>query len=92
MSPCYNCITLPMCKSKVNNGDFFHLCILADTCPMLKKLLHKRDQPIITSTQGETNETLNDHIDRCIDLLSDSLLKGVNFNPGIDWGLHDNEK
>ena len=78
MSPCENCITLVMCRSRMDGGDLFDLCSLSDQCPKLKSLIFPGGQPLVTAKQ--TRGSINRHIDFCVSILKDDLLKGIKFS------------
>ena len=68
MSPCENCITLPVCKSRLDGEDFFTLMSMVDVCPSFKAFM-----------KSPQNGDLNKFIDDRIEILRESLLKNINF-------------
>lgn len=92
--PCINCITLSMCKARVNNGDLFDLMGLTDMCPDFRAYMFPDAKPIITATQkysigiedthiskvkARTHVT-NEMIDKRINGLKSNLLKGITLD------------
>lgn len=49
--PCENCITLSMCKGRVDQGDIFDLMALTDMCDSFRAFIFPDDKPIITAEQ-----------------------------------------
>ena len=96
--PCINCITLSMCKARVNNGDLFDLMGLTDMCPDFRAYMFPDAKPIITAQQKYTITTGDTHIgnvkartymtnqmiDKRIDGLKSSLLKGINIDANFN--------
>jgi len=42
--PCKECITLGMCKARLNGGTMMDLMCLSDQCSLLYQFLHPRDK------------------------------------------------
>lgn len=90
-APCENCITLSMCKAKLNNGDFFDLMGLTTICSTLKSYLFPSKNPpvrcVVNVTSFDDNGFTakpkvekNQHIIQCIEGLKNNLFKGIKFN------------
>ena len=74
MDPCENCITLPVCKNRLDGKDFFTLMSMVDVCPKFKVFM-----------KSPKNGDLNKFIDERIEILQNSLLKNINFYPYVDF-------
>lgn len=101
--PCENCITLSMCKGRVDQGDIFDLMGLSDMCSKFRAFIFPDNKPIITAHQEiEVFQTLHGpsypvvknmsastnnrkYFDICLKILQNSLLKGIEFNPNVDY-------
>jgi len=42
--PCHNCITLAICKARLNGGDMMDLMHIADGCSLLKAYVHPKNK------------------------------------------------
>lgn len=71
--PCEDCVTLPVCKGRMTNGDIFDFCSLGDMCPPFRQFLYP---------EGEARRSGSLPL---IDIARNSLLKNIPFNIDVDW-------
>lgn len=98
-SPCINCITLSICKARLDKGDFFDLMGLTDLCNPFRLYMFPHKRPLITASQtisiteedgkykttgGLTIIDENDKISKLLDGLRNNLLDGIDFNENVN--------
>ena len=67
--PCRDCITLGMCKARLNNGDLLDLLCLTDQCSLLRSYLY----PKATNGDGTCKVSL-------ISYVEDVLCANINYS------------
>ena len=78
--PCKNCLTLAMCKARIDKGDLVNLLCLTDMCQPFQYFIYPAKDP-----QNKTQITKTDieHLDSCVELLRNSLLKGIKWDDEV---------
>lgn len=89
--PCKDCITLSICRAKLNDATTKELMELADKCSILFHFLYfnKKDNvPFVTYSNirtGSARQMQYNQLEYSISLLDDTLLKDLPFHHSIGF-------
>jgi hypothetical protein len=79
--PCEDCISLPMCKNRVDGGDLINFLCLSDLCPSFRNYIYY--------PPGKTKYA---NLDIAIEIAKNSLLKNIKFYNGLNLDGNKNTK